>query len=141
VPKDTQDFDKEAYLFRLRLLRLLYEENQVQFAKRLGIPFKRWNHYEHGFLISRETAFKLFKQEGISPEWLWFGHKNGFLNKAIAARLTKLERETRAREALLDKVKLTPKDRRSLLHELSHVRISAKESAPGPNGAKRKKTP
>ena len=60
MSEDEQGFDREAYLFRVRLLRLFFEENQVQFAKRLGIPFKRWNHYERGMTISRETAFKLY---------------------------------------------------------------------------------
>jgi transcriptional regulator with XRE-family HTH domain len=107
VIKDSRRFDKEAYVARLRMLRKLYGENQVEFARRLGIPFKRWNHYERGFPASRETAFLLWFQEGISSNWLWYGAR-GDMDEAILKRLLKLEtdenrlaEQLRREEALL----------------------------------------
>jgi transcriptional regulator with XRE-family HTH domain len=70
-----EGFDVEAYRLRLRLLReIVSGENQVDFARRLGIPFKRWSNYERGYPVPRETAFLLMKKfPGLSVEWLWFG--------------------------------------------------------------------
>lgn len=68
-------FDREAYRRRLRLLRQIYSgENQIEFAKRLDIPFKRWSNYERGYPVPRETAWILMEKcDGVSVEWLWFG--------------------------------------------------------------------
>jgi transcriptional regulator with XRE-family HTH domain len=74
VPK-IDGFDVAAYKNRLRLLReIISGENQVEFAERLGVPFKRWSNYERGYPVPRETAFLLIKKfPGMSVEWLWFG--------------------------------------------------------------------
>jgi hypothetical protein len=68
-------WDRAAYQRRLKLLReIISGENQQDFAERLGIPFKRWNNYERGYPVPRETAFALLQRfPGISVEWLWFG--------------------------------------------------------------------
>lgn len=68
-------WDRAAYQRRLKLLReIISGENQQDFAERLGIPFKRWNNYERGYPVPRETAFTLLQRfPGISVEWLWFG--------------------------------------------------------------------
>jgi DNA-binding XRE family transcriptional regulator len=68
-------FDVAAYQARLRLLReIISGENQMDFAKRLGIPFKRWSNYERGYPVPRETAFLICKKfPGMSVEWIWWG--------------------------------------------------------------------
>jgi hypothetical protein len=68
-------FNKDAYRRRLRLLREIYSgDNQVEFAKRLGIPYKRWSNYELGYPVPRETAWIIMEKcKGTSVEWLWFG--------------------------------------------------------------------
>lgn len=73
--KKIDGFDVDGYQRRLRLLReIISGENQLDFAKRLGVPFKRWSNYERGYPVPRETAFLLMKKfPGISVEWVWFG--------------------------------------------------------------------
>jgi hypothetical protein len=98
-------FDTAAYQRRLKLLReIVSGENQQEFAERLGIPFKRWNNYERGYPVPRETAFLLMQRfPGISIEWLWFDMK-GNLSPHYQARIEaaeKAEREhTKALKAL-----------------------------------------
>jgi transcriptional regulator with XRE-family HTH domain len=77
-----EGFDTNAYKLRLRLLReIVSGENQADFAQRLGIPFKRWNNYERGYPVPRETAFLLMKRfPGLSVEWLWFGMTGNLSN-------------------------------------------------------------
>jgi transcriptional regulator with XRE-family HTH domain len=101
MPK-IDGFDTEAYRNRLRLLReIVSGENQVDFAKRLGIPFKRWSNYERGYPVPRETAFLLMKKfPGLSVEWLWFGMTGNlsdfYIGKIKAAE--SFERERKAAE-------------------------------------------
>lgn len=73
--REVNGFDTEAYRERLRLLReIIAGENQMQFAKRLDIPFKRWSNYERGYPVPRETAFLIVKAfPGMSVEWIWWG--------------------------------------------------------------------
>jgi transcriptional regulator with XRE-family HTH domain len=68
-------FDVAEYQRRLKLLReIISGENQQDFAERLGIPFKRWNNYERGYPVPRETGFLIMQKfPGISVEWIWFG--------------------------------------------------------------------
>ena len=62
------------YKDRLRLLReILSGDSQVEFAKMLGIPWKRWSTYERGYPIPRETAWLLWDKFDISIEWIWYG--------------------------------------------------------------------
>lgn len=83
----------EEYCRRIRLLRGLFGESQTEFAFRLGIPFKKWNHYERGYPLSRETAFILQqKVPGISTDWIWFGNEKG-LSDTLQRRLEGLMRE------------------------------------------------
>ncbi|HEX3412847.1 MAG TPA: helix-turn-helix transcriptional regulator [Stellaceae bacterium] len=64
----------EAYIDRLASLRVaLGYDSQVTFAEALGISFKRWNSYERGYPIPRETAWLLQERFGISADWLWWG--------------------------------------------------------------------
>jgi transcriptional regulator with XRE-family HTH domain len=75
--KKFEVFEVEAYKKRLQLLRSMYGETQEAFADRLEIPFKRWNQYERGYPLPRDTAF-LIRQK-ISPgiiEWIWFGDES-----------------------------------------------------------------
>ena len=114
-------FDTAAYQRRLKLLReIVSGENQQEFAERLGIPFKRWNNYERGYPVPRETAFLLMQRfPGISIEWLWFDMK-GNLSPHYQARIEaaeKAEREhakaVKALEKAQGKVKETATKRRS----------------------------
>jgi transcriptional regulator with XRE-family HTH domain len=100
VVRARGEFDANDYKYRLRLLReALSGENQQEFAERVGVPFKRWNTYERGYPIPRETAFLLIKQfDGISVEWLWFGMA-GNMSPVILKRIAAIEDLHREREA------------------------------------------
>jgi transcriptional regulator with XRE-family HTH domain len=107
--KQFGSFDVDDYRRRIRLLRKLFGENQTEFAARVGIPYKRWHHYERGYPIPRETAFILHdKVPGISTDWIWFG-REGNLDAGLRDRLRKLERQ----EA---------KDNRALMHSIKRIR-------------------
>lgn len=112
-------FDVAAYQRRLKLLReVVSGENQQDFAERLGIPFKRWNNYERGYPVPRETAFILMSRfPGISIEWLWFG-MTGNLSQSYAERIKAAEQAEREHAKALQalakaqtKVKQTAKRR------------------------------
>lgn len=98
-------FDTTAYVVRLRLLReIISGENQMDFAKRLGIPFKRWSNYERGYPVPRETAFLLIQKfPGISVEWVWFGMTGNlsqhYLDRIKAAEALEKELLSAARAA------------------------------------------
>jgi transcriptional regulator with XRE-family HTH domain len=96
----TKSFDVEAYRKRLRLFReLVSGENQADFAKRLGIPFKRWNNYERGYPVPRETAFLILEKfHGMSVEWIWFGY-TGNLSKEFYDRIALAEQLDQQAEA------------------------------------------
>jgi hypothetical protein len=107
-------FNVADYQRRLKLLReIISGENQQDFAQRLGIPFKRWNNYERGYPVPRETAFILMaKFPGISIEWLWFG-MTGNLSEAYANRIKiaeQAEREHAKALKALDKAKSKAKE-------------------------------
>lgn len=71
----SEGFDVDAYRQRLRILReIVSGDNQSEFARRLGIDFKRWSNYERGYPVPREVAFLLHQKfPGMSIEWIWFG--------------------------------------------------------------------
>lgn len=100
----TKHFDVEAYRLRLKLFReLVSGENQAEFAKRLNIPFKRWNNYERGYPVPRETAFLILERfPGMSVEWIWFGY-TGNLSKEYYDRI-------RLSEQLAEKSKTTDRE-------------------------------
>jgi transcriptional regulator with XRE-family HTH domain len=86
-------FDVEGYKKRLQLLRMMYGETQREFASRLGIPFKRWNEYERGYPLPRDTAFliRLKIARGVT-DWIWFGDEER-LAATFVERLRLVERE------------------------------------------------
>lgn len=65
----------------------MYGETQEAFAARLGIPFKRWNQYERGYPIPRETAW-LIRQKIANniSDWVWFGDEK-YLDPDFKARI------------------------------------------------------
>jgi hypothetical protein len=85
-------FDQNAYCRRLQLLRAVYRMNQTEFADFVGIDYKKWNHYERGYPIPRETAWVLLdKIDGFATDWLWFGLQKG-LSEALATALLDVQR-------------------------------------------------
>jgi DNA-binding XRE family transcriptional regulator len=91
-------FDEKNYCRRLRVLRRYLDMSQTELARMLEIPMKKWNHYERGYPLSRETVFKLYvKVPAITPWWLWFGDARGMDSMTIE-HLQKLEREEAKRE-------------------------------------------
>src|SRR5882672_9280313 len=70
----SEGFDVEAYRRRLRVLReIVSGDNQSEWARRLGIDFKRWSNYERGYPVPREVVFLLHRKfPGMSIEWIWF---------------------------------------------------------------------
>jgi hypothetical protein len=90
--RKVDGFDTAAYQERLRLLReIIAGENQSDFAKRLGIPFKRWSNYERGYPVPRETAFLIVSAfPGMSVEWIWWGW-DGNLSKEFKAKIATAE--------------------------------------------------
>ncbi|MEH2525819.1 MULTISPECIES: helix-turn-helix domain-containing protein [unclassified Bradyrhizobium] len=112
--KKIEGFDVEAYKRRLTMLReIVSGENQAEFAERLGVPFKRWNNYERGYPVPRETAFLIMhKFPGMSVEWLWFGH-TGNLSEHYRERIKiaeTLARETAHAQAAVEKAQLRLND-------------------------------
>jgi DNA-binding XRE family transcriptional regulator len=86
-------FNVADYRKRLQTMRMLYGEGQMEFSKRIGIPFKQWNHYERGYPVPRETVWILYEKiPGICPLWLWFGRKDG-LGKDLRKRIEQVERQ------------------------------------------------
>jgi transcriptional regulator with XRE-family HTH domain len=71
---ELNGWDEEGYRRRIRLLRRVLGMNQTQFAAHVGIDYKKWNHYECGYPVSRETAFMLRQKiDWFSADWLWHG--------------------------------------------------------------------
>lgn len=96
--KQFSSFKVEEYRRRLVILRRLYDETQVQFAARLEIPFKRWNHYERGYPLPRETAMLLHERcPGITADWIWYGLEE-HLPTGLRKRIKEIERELNRRE-------------------------------------------
>src|SRR3974390_753952 len=105
----VEGFDIGGYQRRLRLLReIISGERQADFARRLGIPAKRWNNYERGFPVSREIAFMIWHAfPGMSIEWIWFG-ATGNLSEYYRERIRaaeQLDRETEVNRKTLDRAK------------------------------------
>ena len=95
------EFDTEAYIKRIRMIRKLCGHmSQTDFARYIDVAYKKWNHYERGYPIPRETAFKLYRKvPGISTDWIWFGDTSG-LTVARLQQIEALEREeTKANKA------------------------------------------
>lgn len=118
--KKMGGLDVKAYKRRLRILReIVSGGGQQEFADKLGIPMKRWNNYERGYPLSRETAFLLREKcPGVSIEWLWFG-MTGNLSKSFEEKIKAAEKFERERELARtslkkakDRVKLIDQERR-----------------------------
>ena len=133
--REVDGFDTEAYRERLRLLReIIAGENQMQFAKRLDIPFKRWSNYERGYPVPRETAFLICKAfPGMSVEWIWWGWEGNlstdYKNK-IAAAAEHARAVSEAEKAVIEA--------NEKLQQIAAKRRKAIEAAPG-TAKKRKK--
>lgn len=120
----SQGFDVEAYRRRLRLMReIISGDNQTDFAKRLGIDFKRWSNYERGYPIPREVAFILHdKFPGMSIEWIWFGKTDSlsanYLQKIQMAEKLDIEREHDLAEMdkIRQKLNTSAEKRKKALH-------------------------
>jgi transcriptional regulator with XRE-family HTH domain len=82
-----EHFDKDKYRERLRLLRRVLGMNQTEFAEFIGVGYKKWNHYESGYPVSRETAFLLHdKLRDVLPitiDWLWWGDTRGLAQGTV----------------------------------------------------------
>jgi DNA-binding XRE family transcriptional regulator len=71
---ETGNWDKDGYIKRIQLMRRVLDMNQTEFAAFVGLAYKKWNHYENGYPISRETAFILKEKiYWFSSDWLWHG--------------------------------------------------------------------
>jgi transcriptional regulator with XRE-family HTH domain len=94
---DLTDFDKCDYIKRIQMLRRLHGMNQTEFAAFIGVPYKKWNHYERGYPVSRETAFILRRKITafkFSTDWLWHGDTRG-LAPGTLAQLQAFEKQDR----------------------------------------------
>ena len=76
-------YDKEGLARRTRAFRELHGLSQMEWAKFTGIPYKKWNHYERGYPLSREALFQLYSvMKGrntvkLSADWLYWGELYG----------------------------------------------------------------
>lgn len=119
-----EGFDVEAYRRRLRIMReILAGENQTEFARRLGVDFKRWSNYERGYPVPREVAFLIHQKfPGMSIEWIWFGKIDGlspvYRDKITLAEKLDLEqqRDLAEMEKIKKKLDATNERRRKALH-------------------------
>jgi transcriptional regulator with XRE-family HTH domain len=117
-------FDADAYKRRLRIMReIISGDNQTDFAKRLGIDFKRWSNYERGYPVPREVAWKLYEKfPGMSIEWLWYGSKtslsNDYRDKIAIAEKMEVEyaRDVAEMEKLRNRLNASAEARRKALH-------------------------
>lgn len=120
----SQGFDVDAYRRRLRLLReVVSGDNQSDFARRLGIDFKRWSNYERGYPVPREVAFLLHRKfPGMSIEWIWFGSTTSLSAEyrdriLLAEKLDLEQQQTFAEmEKIRKKLNATAQKRRQALH-------------------------
>lgn len=108
------DVDVKEYVFRLKVLRrVIADDNQIEFASRIGIDMKRWNNYERGYPVPREVAFILIKKfPGLSVEWIWFGW-TGNLSPSFKKKIEDaevIERQHRDAQKALKKAKAKVKD-------------------------------
>jgi hypothetical protein len=125
IPK--RRFVVEDYKYRLRLLREVYTgDSQPEFAKLIDIPFKRWNMYERGYPIARETAFRLIeKLEGVSVEWLWFGME-GNMSQDLLRRIDQIRNLHQEQRT----ISLTVESARAKLAKLDEVRAKIRKAVP-----------
>jgi len=132
--KNMKGFDVEAYRKRLRIMReILSGDNQTDFAKRLGIDFKRWSNYERGYPIPREVAF-LLRQEfpGMSIEWIWFGSYDalspGYKEKILLAERLDGERDQQMAEMekIRQKLNASAERRKKALHPIEKSKPRAR---------------
>lgn len=121
VTLDLNGFDTEGYRWRIRVLRKLSGNmSQTDFARHIGIAYKKWHHYESGYPIPRETAFLLRKRcPGFPTDWIWFGDPAG-LSSLMVERIQQAERELRA----ADKVKIKSRARPTLAISAVRRRVS-----------------
>lgn len=86
----------EEYTRRLSLVRKTSGLNQKQFAKRLGIRYKSWNHYENGHVILTVAAFTILRSKvpGLSFDWLLFGDPDK-LARDLLAEIMKADQSDR----------------------------------------------
>ena len=120
-------FDEAAYKRRLRVLRLIVAEgnNINEFARRVEIDPKRWNNYERGKPLSRETAFWLWTKLKLSAEWLWWGETGNLtpewkerikIIEAVELKHREIEREF---ERVKQRSKQRDEERQRALQSLS----------------------
>jgi len=120
----VEGFDVEAYRRRLRIMReIISGDNQTEFAKRLGLDFKRWSNYERGYPVPREVAFLLHaKFPGMSIEWIWFGSQASlsthYREKILLAEKLDVERQREIAEMdkLRQRINATAERRKRALH-------------------------
>lgn len=69
---------------RVKLLRqtLGFTESK-DFAAHLGIGKQRWNAFENGAPLSKEVAFLLREQTGVTLDWLYFGEPWGLPSQLV----------------------------------------------------------
>ena len=108
--KGFKNFDVDAYKRRLRIMReILAGANQTEFAKLLGVDFKRWSNYERGYPLPREVAFLIDERfPGMSIEWLWYGRTTALSFEKFRAKIEiaeKLDVEQAKNLAEMEKLK------------------------------------
>ena len=121
----SKNFVLEDYQRRLRILRqIISDENQQDFADRLGIDMKRWNNYERGYPVPREIAFLLMDTfPGISVEWIWFG-MTGNLSQHYAKRIAEIDQAEREHaKTLKDLARAAERERNARKKKRSIVRV------------------
>ena len=94
------EWNPGAYVARLKFFREYHGfGTQTAFASHLGLPSKKWSHYERGYPLPREAAWTLYEKYGcdVSIDWIWFG-RIGSLSYQFwrAAQLAGVPQETRA---------------------------------------------
>lgn len=135
--KHMDDFDVEAYKKRLRIMReILSGDNQTDFAKRLGIDFKRWSNYERGYPVPREVAFLLRKEfPGMSIEWIWWGSYEAlspaYKEKILLAEKLDNERDQQMAEMekIRQKLNASAEKRKKALHPVERSKSRPRSNA------------
>jgi transcriptional regulator with XRE-family HTH domain len=83
----------EGEVRRIKLLRRMHRMNQIEFARYIGVRYKRWNHYECGYPMTRETAIALRARiKGLSIDWLWWGDTTN-MPRNLMTEIRRIERE------------------------------------------------
>jgi hypothetical protein len=137
--KQIKGFEKhvESYKHRLRLLRVIVAAgSQQDIADALSIDMKRWNNYERGYPLPRETAFLIMEKfPGMSAQWLWFGWE-GDLSPQFKKKIREAETNTREREQALLELEQAKKKLASLNGK--NGQRGHRKSTKRPSGTKRK---